>query len=155
VALELLVAKNDKLEGVQQFFYRHPSEVLNTIYATGGIQLLRSGLQHGRPWDAASGALVATGGLAGLLIPEKARDPDHPASNPIEAAWQWVREKPLRVSGLLYQLNNVTLGMSVLNEYRKYPQQRSWVAKLVTLGAYSMANGLLSITSKSNSLRKA
>lgn len=154
ITMELLTAKGGALENVQTFLYQYPSEILNAVYAVGGTQLLRSGLQHNKHWDAASGALVAAGGLAGLIIPEEAPEQNQSPTKFMDNPWAWMKEKPLRVSGYLYQLNNVTLGVSVWNEYKKHPEQSSWVAKLATVCSYVLANGLLAISSKDNSFHK-
>jgi hypothetical protein len=116
--------------------------------AFGGAQLMHSGMQHGKGWDAASGALVAAGGLAGLLIPEKKPDPAHPAPNVLGKAWEWAQEKPLRAAGYLYSANNFTLIASALKERRLQPQQKSYLFKLLTAASYMLANGLLAASSK-------
>lgn len=150
----VLASNGGVLESAQDFLYRYPSQILNAVYAVGGTQLLRSGLQHHKRGDAAAGALVTAGGLAGLLIPEEPpEETGKPPASFFESPWQWMKEKPLRVSGLLYQANNVMLGASVFEEYRKaQPGQYSWAAKLGTVGCYFMANALLAMSSKDYAL---
>lgn len=138
------------IDHVETFLYTYPSQILNAFFTVGGVQLLRSGLQHKKGWDTASGACVAAGALAGLLIPEKKPDPDHPALGPLGKAWEWVQEKPLRLSGALYTINNVTLTASAMQEMRKNPNQKSYLFKFLTAASYVFANAMLSISSKSH-----
>jgi hypothetical protein len=145
-----LVKPGGVIDHIEAFLYKYPSQVLNATYAIGGVQLLRSGMQHGKHWDTASGALVAAGGLAGLLIHEKKPDPEHPPSGFIGKAVSWLQEKPLRISGGLYALNNATLIMSALEERRANPAQKSYLFKFLTAASYIFGNTMLSLSSKNN-----
>lgn len=138
------------VDRAEAFLYKYPSQVLNATYAFGGVQLLHSGMQHNKRWDAASGALVAAGGLAGLLIHEKKPDPDHPPTGFVGKAVSWLQEKPLRISGGLYALNNATLIMSALGERRANPAQKSYLFKFLTAASYIFGNTMLSMSSKHN-----
>lgn len=148
--LQALMKPGGVMDHVEAFLYAYPSQVLNATYAAGGIQLLRSGLQHGKRWDMASGALVAAGGLAGLLVHEHPADPEHPPRTPFSRALSWLQEKPLRISGGLYALNNATLIMSALGERRETPANRSYMFKFLTAASYIFANAMLAISSKEN-----
>jgi hypothetical protein len=142
--------KGGVIDGLERFMYSYPSQILNTFYAVGGAQLLRSGLQHNKKWDAAAGALVAAGGLSGLLIKEKKPDPEHPPEGLIEKAVSFAQEKPLRISGALYSLNNVSLVMSAVNEMQAKPANKSYLFKFLTAGSFVFSNMMLSMTSKDN-----
>lgn len=141
---------NNIIEQTEHFLYRHPSEVLNAIFALGGAQLTRSGIQHGKGWDTASGAFTTAGGLLGLLISEKKSNPANPPTNAISKAWNWVQEKPLRITGGLYMLNNFTLTMGALKEMQTNPSQKSYLFKFLTAGSYIFANAMLALSSKDN-----
>ena len=145
---KLLCRKDGLVDHIEDFLYKYPSQVLNTAYAIGGLQLFRSGLEHSKRWDAASGALISTGALAGLLIPEKKPDPDHPPEGTIEKAKAWLQEKPLRISGALYTLNNATLVASALGERKANPQQKSYLFKFLTAASYIFGNAMLAMSSK-------
>lgn len=139
------------VDNIEQFFYRYPSQTLNALYAVGSAQLLASGLQHGKGWDAASGALVGTGALGGLLIPERKRETqEEQGKKDAGGLWAWLQEKPLRASGYCYMANNVTLTLSALNEMRANPAQKSYWFKFLTVGSYVGANALLAMSSKDN-----
>jgi hypothetical protein len=133
---------------IENFLHKYPSQTLNAIYALGSVQLIRSGVQHGKHWDVASGALVAGGALAGLLIPQQKPDPDHPPQGTMAKAWSWIQEKPLRLSSGLYMANNVTLAMSAMRERQQNPAQKSYMFKFLTVASYVVANGLLAMSSK-------
>lgn len=148
--LQELTKPHGVVEQLEAFLYKYPSQVLNATYAVGGVQLLRSGMQHGKHWDTASGALVAAGGLAGLLISEKKTDPGHPPKTAFAKAAAWLQEKPLRISGGLYAMNNVTLIMSALGERKASPANSSYLFKFLTATSYIFANAMLSMSSKDN-----
>lgn len=136
------------IDRIEDFMYTNPSQVVNTIYALGSFSMIRSGIKHGKGRDTASGALIAAGALAGLLIPEKQPDSDHRAEGIFGKAWEWVQEKPLRASGYLYMGSNAALVSSALEERSINPQQKSYLFKFLTAACYMVANGLLSISSK-------
>lgn len=136
------------IDRIEDFMYEYPTQIVNTMNAVGGFAFIRSGMKHGNKWDAASGALVTAGSLAGILIPEKYPDPDHPPTSGFGKAWEWVQEKPLRTSGYLFLANNPTLLMSALQERKTNPQQKSYLFKLLATASYMVANGLLAISSK-------
>lgn len=146
----ILLKDGGIIDHIETFFYAYPSQILNSMFAYGGVQLLRSGLQHQKHFDSIAGACVAAGGLAGLLITEKQPDPDHPPQDAWEKAVAWAHEKPLRVSGGLYMINNVALTLSALGEMRKNPAQKSYLFKFLTVASYLFANSMLSLSSKDN-----
>lgn len=139
---------------IEDFLYAHPSELLNTAYAIGGTTLIHSGLSKPKPdpAEAASGALVTAGGLAGWLLPERKVDESKPASAN-GGLWEWMTEKPLRVSGLLYSLNNVTLLTSAFNERAANPANTSYYLKFLTAATYVVANNLLALSSKDQAIQ--
>lgn len=153
--LKELTRPNGMIEKIESFMYKYPSQVLNTAYAIGGTQLIRSGLQHNKKWDLASGALVTAGALAGLLVTEKpaTSDDEKKSMGPFSKAISWIQEKPLRLSGALYTVNNATLVMSALNERKVNPAQSSYMFKMLTAASYMFGNGCLAMSSKDNHAR--
>ncbi len=138
-------------EAIERFLYDHPSQILNTVYGLGSVGLIRSGAAKGDQWQKASGLLVASGALAGLLIPEKElpqhKEPATLLDNPIG----WVSEKPLRVSGALYTLNNVALAKSGFDEMRAAPANKAYLLKYLAVASYVVANKLLADSNKDRS----
>lgn len=150
-AAEALSQPGGVVGHIEKFLYSYPSQILNTLFAAGGVQMLRSGLQHQKGWDTASGALVAAGGLVGLLVNERKPDPqEHARKGLIGKAMDWVQEKPLRLSGYLYMGNNATLLMSAMKERKADPGQHSYLLKLLTVASYVVANSLFAMSSKDN-----
>ncbi len=143
----LLAKPGGVIDRIEDFLYTYPSQMMNTVFAVGGVQLLRSGLQHRKGWDAASGALVTAGALAGLLIPEtnSADSSKQKSSNPVV---HWFQEKPLRISAAAYTLNDITLFISAMKERRANPAQKSYLFKFLTVGAYAFGNAMLAMSSK-------
>jgi hypothetical protein len=146
-----LAREGGVIDRIEEFLYTHPSEVLNTLFAVGGGVLVRSGMQHDKPWDTASGALTAAGALAGLLIPEKHASEEEKKSRGFAGkVLAWAQEHPLGISGALYMANNATLTVSALKERRANPGNNAYLFKLLTAASYIVANGLLAISSKEN-----
>ena len=144
---ETLAKPGGIIDKIEDFLYAHPSQVLNAIYAYGGSQLAYSGIQHGKHADLAAGSLVAAGGLAGLLVPQAEKKFEH-TGNIVVDAKHWFQEKPLRISGGLYMLNNFALLYSGLKERQANPEQYSYMFKLFTAATFMVANTLLSMSSK-------
>jgi hypothetical protein len=142
------------IDRIEEFLYAHPSEVLNATYAIGGAQMIGGAFGKGasnNKWSAVSGALVTAGALAGLLLPEKKPDPENPPQGIIGKAVSWMQEKPLRVSGTLYGLNNAALIMGALKDRKTHPGNWSSSLKFLTAGSYIFANSMLSLSSKGHS----
>ena len=138
------------IEHIEKFLYANPSQVLNAIYAVGGMTTAFGGFKKDMKADAAKGLLVTAGGLAGLLIPEKKLDPKHPPHDPWGKMWSWIQEKPLRVSGLLYHANNA---VSVYGIYEKWGKQvgkskTNLYLRAITASSFIFANTMLALSSK-------
>ncbi len=150
--VEKLVKPGGLIENTEAFLYKYPSQMMNACFAVGGTQLMASGIQHGKHWDTMAGACVVSGGLGGILVSEQTPDPDKkPAHGPLAKAVSWFQEKPLRISGVLYGLNNPALIMSGIKEYKANPANKSYMFKFLTAASYMMGNTLLCMSSKENS----
>jgi hypothetical protein len=143
-----LIHKEGIIEHIESFLYAHPSEALNAVYALGAGQLLASGIQKKFTADITSGALIGAGALAGLLIPERKPDPEHPTHGALGKALSWVQEKPLRLSGALYHVNNVSMVWAGFAKRKENPANKSYMLRFATAGSYILANTLLSLSSK-------
>ncbi len=143
-----LLKEGGLVDKAEAFLYKYPSQVLNATYAIGGVQLMRSGFQHRKGWDAASGALVTAGAVAGLLVKEKAPDPSQPPEGIVGKAAEWLQEKPLRIPAGFYLANNGTLLMGALSERKQNPAQKSYLFKFLTAAAYLFGNVMLGVSSK-------
>lgn len=157
--LEMLTRHEGLVDRVEQFFFHNPSEILNAFYAVGGGLMLRSGLKNygnvSDPWAGrmmtASGALVTAGGLAGLLIPEKQPgDKSETHHDFLSKAWDEIKRKPLRISGTLFALNNITLATNAYKEMKSNPAQKSYLFKYLTVASYLFGNIMLLLSSKEN-----
>lgn len=163
-----LLKKKTLLGRVSQFLYEHPSEMLNAAYAIGAAILLHGSLKKEarvKPFFPKSlnaegltsmnndfwiGALVLAGASTGLLVKE---DPEArqkaEGKGFLQKAYAWVAEKPLRVTGVLYGLNNVFLGANALTDYSqratKYAGNtlKPHLASTTQLGAYLFSNLML------------
>jgi hypothetical protein len=151
---EQLAKKGGVIDHIEAFLYAHPSETLNTIYALGAGQLIVSGMQQKIHSDTASGALIAVGALAGLLIPEKKPDLSHPTHGAFSKALAWVQEKPLRLSGAMYYLNNASMIWGAFEMRKKQPYNKSYLWRFLTAGSFIFANSMLALSNKKYSLEK-
>jgi hypothetical protein len=153
----LLTRPRGIIDQIEAFLYAHPSEMLNAAYAIGGTTLIASGLgsnANANRWNAVSGTLVTAGALAGLLLKEQTPNPDQPPQGIVGKALSWVQEKPLRLTGALYTLNNASLIMGGMKDHNAYPGSPSGMLKFLTAGSYIFANGMLSLSSKGHADNK-
>lgn len=71
---------NGIIERIENFLYDHPAEVNVAINAFAGFQLLKAGMNLAKTdksagmFKSAAGALITTGMLTALLVPEKAKE---------------------------------------------------------------------------------
>lgn len=136
------------LDHVQDYFYRHPTDLMNATGLLGAGQLIRSGLKKRFLPDLASGAVVAAGALAGLLIPEKQPDPDHPPEGMGGRILSTIQEKPLRITGALQGMNNVAMFWGAAKKQREFPHQGGHAMRYAAAGSYMLANTLLFMSAK-------
>lgn len=162
ISREELAKEGGFVHTVENLLYQYPSQVMNTFFAVGGGQMIAGGMSPNKPgvardyYKAGAGALVMAGALTGLFIQEKKQDPNHTPTGPVDKLKHWVEEKPLRTTGLLYNLNNIVTLKSALDERKNYRASEgviaySYIPKLVMVGTYAIANILLGKSSKQNS----
>ncbi len=157
---EELTKDHGILDHIESFLYSYPSQMLNAVYALGAVQLVQGNIGkikgHGLTpkLDFATGALVAAGSLAGLLIPEKKPDPNHPPQTIVDKATAWIQEKPLRVSAGFFWGGNVALLAGAANEVREAKLNNSgnkgYLWRFLIAACYIFANSMLSLSSKDN-----
>lgn len=156
IDIAMLAQDHGVINHIERFLYKNPSQVLNALFAIGGVQLAHGGITQGRPWKTASGALVTAGALAGLLIPEKQNDTthEHPNAGFFDKAKRWLQDKPLRASGYLYMANNATMGVDAFLHQRQHTGDNSHWLQYLNVASYVIANGLLATSLKNNTSSK-
>ena len=145
---ELLLKPHGAWDHMEEFFYTYPSQLLNAVYAIGSTTLISSGMHKKNRGDIMAGALVAAGALGGLLVAEKAPDPEHPPKTAFEKSVAWFQEKPLRISSLCYWANNIGLTLGALQDRRTDPTNKGYLFKYVTVASYVFGNLMLAMSSK-------
>ncbi len=168
-------AKSDLLQHrslwqkVEEYCYEHPSELLNAAYSIGAGMLLADGVKEVKRGTATLlpktlnlkgiegmssklwiGLVVITGALIGLLVKEDPKAKEHAKEEGVAAKlWAQVKEKPLRISGALYTVNNAFLGLQAWQDYQKRntvyagKQFKPHYASTVQLASYLMSNFML------------
>lgn len=144
-----LTKKGGFLDRIKSFLYAHPSQMMNALYSMVGAAFIREGSQKDIRNLKISGALLISGALSGILIKEKKPDPAHPPQGFFEKIWSWIQEKPLRVTGTLFNANQVFLGLSVLDYRRRHPENKSYLFMLLAVAAFAFGNTMLMISNKS------
>lgn len=166
---ELLRGRGGVGAKIDRFLHEHPTELLNGAYAVGAAMLMKEGLSSGRPvipkamnmaafkntssvfWF---GSLVLAGALGGLLIKE---DPDARAkadqSSITSRVAAFVKEKPMRWSSAFYWGGNAFALKKAFDERATFPASgtagmKPYWFSFLTVAAYVVSNGLLSISSR-------
>lgn len=159
-----LLKKKSFLGKVSDFLYEHPSEMLNAMYAIGATMVLHDGIKVRKTksflpkqlnakgltemnTDFWIGALILAGAGTGLAVKE---DPDArkkaEGKGPLAKLHAYVAEKPLRVTSVLYGLNNVFLGAKAWQDHSKsaeFGNLKPHHASTTQLAAYLFANTML------------
>jgi len=162
-----LSRENGILDHIESFLYGNPSQVMNVLYSLVGVQFARAAMQpkKGIPGEKralfglvprdkralfGSGCFLIAGALAGLLLQEKKPDPEHPPQGIFQKAVSWIEEKPLRLTGTLFNVNQVLLTMNALEERAANPAKKSYVYKLLAVAGFTFGNTMLALSSKSH-----
>jgi len=145
---KMLTEEGGIVEHVESFLYKYPSQMLNAVYGIGGAFVAHGGFRKNVKSDIACGALIIAGALAGILIPEKSPDPEHPPQGALQKAWAWMQEKPLRVSSAFYHANNVFTVLGAFEKKRAYPMGNSHYFRFLTAASFIFGNTMLSMSSK-------
>lgn len=146
---EELTKQGGMLEHIESFLYNNPSQIMNIFYSLIGVQFARAGRQHHDNKLVASGGLLISGALAGILIPERKPDPDNPPKGAAQKTWSLIQEKPLRLTSTLFNLNQVSLALSALDDRKRNPRQKSYIFKLMAVAGFVFGNTMLALSSKS------
>jgi hypothetical protein len=184
-AQHALLNKPGFLGQCQEFLYKHPSEMLNAAYGIGAALLLKDGFRelaagdkklipvfkeglkresvlgavNGMSKNFWMGALIGGGALSGLLIKEDAdarKKAEH--GNMLDKAVAYVQEKPLRVTGTLYGLNNVFAVLKAVEDYSHRGLTKGVMKPYhfsgLTAGSYILSNILLTTVSRDHATAK-
>lgn len=148
---------------VGDFLYKHPSQMLNASYAVGSVSLFKSAHEQKLLSNYVSAVAVEAGALGGLLIPEYKTPPAKKPEGIVGKTWHWMREKPLRFSGIMYWINNGAALGRALEDRKKWADpaknirvhgdkarwaHKSYIFTFITLANYVVANLLLLLTPK-------
>lgn len=154
----------------EAFVYEHPSEVLNFMFALGAAGFLQTGWKnrHHKPLlpksfklrdlesinaDAGMGLFVMAGALSGLLIKEDPEAPQKAAQGSMmDKTIAFVKEKPLRLTGTLYALNNIYAAIGFLGDCSR-AKHRNGIQPMYLSGPmaaiYVLSNLMISLSSRS------
>lgn len=111
---------------------RYPAEIGNSLFGLAGAMLVWSGIKRSHlikqgkseksPIAARSDIVLGISTmLAGLvsLIEEEPLQPGEPKKTGFAGAWQFVKEKPLRMVAILLGISTVGHGTSTISDYMK------------------------------------
>lgn len=146
---EALTKQGGIIDHIESFLYANPSQIMNIFYSLIGVQFARAGRQHKDNKLVASGGLLIAGALSGILTPERKRDPENPPHGAAQKAWALIQEKPLRLTSTLFNLNQVSLALSALDDRKRNPEQKSYVFKLLAVAGFVFGNTMFALSSKS------
>lgn len=104
--------KKGMRDNIDDFLRGHPTEATNTCFAIAGLLIARGAYKYEhdplmRNTDIGLGLTTAGSGLLATLIKEKARKPGETKRDGLEGAWDWIRERPLAISGFGYMASTV------------------------------------------------
>lgn len=170
--MDLLRGKDGLGANLDRFLHEHPTEILNASYAVGAGMLVKDGWKEianagkhvlPRAMNKAAfanvssrfwlGGLVLAGALGGLLIKEDADaagkvDP-HSISSRVVG---FFKEKPMRWSGSCYWMGNIFALKQAFDDKRVASSMphaiKPHVFSFLTVAAYVVSNGLLSLSSR-------
>lgn len=152
---ENMTKEGGLLDHIESFLYKYPSQVMNAFYSMIGVSFASAALSMPKTastWERASlltsGGLLVAGALAGLLIHEKKPDPKNPPQGTLQKAWSWIQEKPLRLTGALFNTNQLFLGLNALEQRRNNPDNYAYMPKLAAVAFFTFGNTMMAMTSK-------
>lgn len=139
-----LLKKPHFLSSVTDFLHEHPSEMLNAMFAIGAGMLIKGGWKARATkdfWpslpksltseeltafasrtnvDFWMGTLVGAGALSGLLIKENpAAREEAKDGSVLDKTLAYIKEKPLRLTSLLYGTNNIFTVLRAVSDYHR------------------------------------
>lgn len=101
-------------------------------------------------FDIGLGTMTGVSGLFAMLVKEKAHDPDDPPKHGLEAAWEFIREKPLAIAGAGYMVSTLCHAVSTTLawKYADNERRKSVPFRALFVAANLVAEVLLAISSK-------
>ncbi len=145
-----LLRTKGPIDAALQFFYTYPSEVLNGVFAVFSLGMINDGLKskdkRSLLWG---GVAVVAGSLSGLFIKEDPQAREKAKNgNAIDKAVAFVKEKPLRVSGTLFMVNDYFLVKQAASEFKNNyrpsgGKDKRFLATSAAAAAYAIGNVFL------------
>lgn len=116
------------LESTSDLFSHYPSEVFCVVTGLAGALVAAANynkLKVAKPgetlvpiMDIGLGTTTLAACMLGLFIREKHRDPDEPApTSQLGKVWEWIKEKPLRVTGYGLMISTMFHAASTVKDY--------------------------------------
>lgn len=149
---------------------RYPSEALNTIYTGVGLCISAASFYKGtRPVshlvgeeliaakrhnrneliDVGLGAVTATSALIGITVKETKRVEGDPKRTGIGGIVDWVKEKPLRATGIGYGIATGWHALSTYNHWKDGTEPRKYLyGRVIFIAANVFSEIMLAISSK-------
>ena len=163
--------KRSLLGNVGAFISRYPSEVLNTIYMGVGICIAASSFYKGTRRipdnldtaerlkalksnrndliDVGLGVVTATSAMIGIGVKESKRLENEPKRHGIGGVIDWIREKPLRATGIGYGIATAWHGVATYNHWVDKTEPKKYLkGRVVFIAANIFSEVMLAISSK-------
>lgn len=120
-----------------------------TLYATAKTAAVKS-MRTENYFNLGVGATTLSSGVFGAVVKEKAHDPDEPKKTGIAGVWDWVKERPLTITGaglmVSTMLHAVSTTVAMRGHDSKHKESVWWRASFVVSAL--MAELMVAISSK-------
>lgn len=129
---------NSPIKSAYHFLTRYPSELMSVMYIGVGLLLGTAAYKNAikpqqadetlkqfkarklEKWlDVGLGSMTASSSLAGIIISEKKPIPGQEKRGGLAGAWDWVQEKPLRLTGYGLMVSTMCHAVSTVIAYRE------------------------------------
>jgi hypothetical protein len=156
ISAEISTKGESLSERTYDLIHEHINKIKALAEVVGGFLYFKAGKDQGNRWKQATAVIFTTGFGSSLFIKEKKPDPEKLAhAGPLEKAWAWVQERPLRAAGYSGLSNTLFTTIGALEERKtelaKPPGIRTDHYKYDLGASASMlvANNLYALSNKS------
>jgi len=142
--------KNDTLlDKGYNLIHEHINKIKASAEVLGGLFYYNAGKNQGNKWKQATAIIFSLGFGSSLIIPEKKPDPEKlEHANPLEKAWAFVQEKPLRIAGWSGLSNTLFTTIGAFQERAKNPGSNLYKYDLAAASSMLAGNSLYALSNK-------
>ncbi|MEZ5690220.1 MAG: hypothetical protein R3D71_00960 [Rickettsiales bacterium] len=113
------ITVSEVLQKKKSDFMKASPNLTDAQYSNMAYEQAKKDLKYAGKLDVGLGLTTLSSGIFGITVDEEARDPDVPRKKGLEGVWEWVKERPLAITGVGLMVSTMFHAVSTMSEWKK------------------------------------